>query len=108
LPDFLKRKEVQIKYKDKLSMILSRGHWKYLDVKTKRTIKEHQTKKSFESGNKVHPLAPRFMQQEEENKSLRRNFGDEEYVGACPEGIRGKVNTVELVYKEKEDNKPEY
>lgn len=73
MPDFLKKKEIEVKYKDKLSLILKRGSWKYLDVKTKSKIKEHQAKTVHESGNRVHILAPRFMQPISDDLKLKKN-----------------------------------
>lgn len=93
----MKKKDVEIKQKDKLSLILNNGAWKYLDVKTKRKIREHQAKKSNESGNKIHPLAPRFMQPDSDELHLKKNFRDKEYIYSAPEGLRGKSNTYELV-----------
>jgi len=47
-------------------------------VKTKRKIKEHAAKKNDESGNKVHPLAPRFMQPDSDELQLKKNYRDKE------------------------------
>lgn len=47
------------------------------------------------------------MQPDSDEMKQKRNFRGEEYIGSAPEGLRGKSNTYELVYKEKDEFKPE-